>query len=778
MQPMSRTLLAAFISAAFYSIPSAFADSEPASDKSVAPEMPPIGQCIAPTQTSQEQQQLPVYIEADSAQAFGQNQATYSGDVIVTQGNKNLKADTITVNQSQDNVTARGKVYYNDGQIQSISNLTVSDLKGDRTELTGTKYQLLCQPGRGEAAYILKDGQSIYRMEDGTLTSCPLGNKSWRVKSSSIDIDNNEEEATLKHTRFEILDVPVFYWPYVTVPIGDTRKTGFLYPNFKYGSDDGYEVNVPIYFNLAPNYDLTTTVNVYQHRGLQLENEFRYLTKNFGSGSIQFDYLPSDRDYDDEDRWGFNFNHDGIYDSNWAFEVDYSKVSDIDYFDDLSSNIGEREDNQLLQTGEISYRTVNSETTLLARDFQVLNENIEPYRLLPQLRNKYYFMGAFDTPFDFEMDSHISRFETDDDDRPDATRIHVEPGVILPFNAPWGSLTSEAKVAYTHYDQDLKDINDPDYEKTVNRVVPEVRIDGKLNIDRETKWLGDYTQTLEPRVQYLYVKDEDQRDIFGGYDSTLLQADYYGLFRDRKYSSVDYIAPANQFTYGATSRFYDSNYKERFNISLGQIIYIDENTSKYRDDDENDETRSDFSAVALSTEFNYDDAWYFDGELQYDVDLSEMQIANTSIEYRKPFGYVQLNYRYVTKDYIQANAPDISDTQLNNYTEDGISQFGFLTQAKINDNWSTEIQYFHDTKENIMLEGLAGITYTDDCWSFGITYTRHIEDKKVDTDHFGDNYEQSWGVNVGLRGFGTNAMIEHDSNDNALGYTRPFSLNN
>ncbi|MGB2079123.1 MAG: LPS assembly protein LptD, partial [Vibrio sp.] len=245
-----------------------------------------------------------------------------------------------------------------------------------------------------------------------------------------------------------------------------------------------------------------------------------------------------------------------------------------------------------------------------------------------------------------------------------------------------------------------------------------------------------------------------------------------------KYSSVDYIAPANQFSYGATSRFYDSNYKERFNISLGQIVYLNDNTSDYRDDDENDETRSDFSAIALNTEFNFADKWYFDGELQYDTDLSDMQIANTSIEYRQPFGYVQLNYRYVTKNYIQDNAPDISDTQLENYTNDGISQLGLLTKAKITDNWNAEVQYFHDTQENIMLEGMAGITYTDDCWSVGLTYTRHIEDKKVDTDRFGDNYEQSWGVNVGIRGFGTNAMIEHDGNDNALGYTRPFSLNN
>lgn len=778
MQPMSRTLLAAVIGAVFSHIPSALAEDNPQNVSRENLTLPPAGQCIAPT-SNQDSQQLPVNIEANNAQAFGQNQATYTGDVVVTQGDKTMKADTITVNQSQDNVTARGNVYFNDGQLHSISNLAVSDLEGNQTELTETKYQLLCQPGRGDAAYILKDGQSIYRMQDGSLTSCPEGDQSWRVKSSSIDIDNEAEEATLKHTRFEILDVPVFYWPYVTVPIGDKRKTGFLFPSFSYNSDDGYEINVPIYFNLAPNYDLTTKVNVYQHQGVQFENTFRYLTEDLGSGRILFDYMPNDRDYDgDGDRWGFNWTHEGIYDSHWKYEVDFSRVSDKDYFQDLSSDIGEREDSQLLQTGEVSYRTTNSSTTLLARDFQALT-NATPYRLLPQLRSKYYGIELLG-PLDVELDAHISRFDTDSERLPDATRVHIEPGLVLPLNKPWGSLTTEAKMLYTYYDQDLKDSTNDDLKEHVDRFIPEVRVKGNLNIDKKTTWHG-YTQTIEPQLQYLYVEDKDQRDIYSGYDTTQLQGDYYGLFRDRQYSSIDYIAPANQFSYGATTRFYDSNYKERFNFSIGQIIYLNHNTSDYLDVDE--EEREDFSAIAANTEFNFADTWFFDGELQYDTDLSDMQIANAAVEYRKPFGFAQLSYRYVAKSYIEDNATNLNniskdDTDYGTITNEGISQVGITSQAKITDKVSAKLEYFHDVKENIMLEGVAGLTYTDDCWTVGVTYSRHIEAPKVETDRFGDNNEQEWGITVGIRGFGTNFTVERGEDDNALGYTRPFSLNN
>ena len=57
---------------------------------------------------------------------------------------------------------------------------------------------------------------------------------------------------------------------------------------------------------------------------------------------------------------------------NWKFSVDYSRVSDDTYLDDLDSSIGNREDGQLLQSGEVSYRTDFSDTTLKVRDFERL----------------------------------------------------------------------------------------------------------------------------------------------------------------------------------------------------------------------------------------------------------------------------------------------------------------------------------------------------------------------------------------------------------------------
>ncbi|MCV5340860.1 LPS-assembly protein LptD, partial [Escherichia coli] len=117
-------------------------------------------------------------------------------------------------------VVAEGNVTFNDGQVKARSDRVTNDINQDTFSLENTEYQFLCQQGRGTAAYIARTGQSVYELEDGSITSCPEGDNSWRLVASGIDVDQDEETATLHHPRFEIMDVPVFYVPYMTMPIG------------------------------------------------------------------------------------------------------------------------------------------------------------------------------------------------------------------------------------------------------------------------------------------------------------------------------------------------------------------------------------------------------------------------------------------------------------------------------------------------------------------------------------------------------------------------------
>jgi LPS-assembly protein len=100
---------------------------------------------------------------------------------------------------------------------------------------------------------------------------------------------------------------------------------------------------------------------------------------------------------------------------------------------------------------------------------------------------------------------------------PEATRVHLEPTINLPWSNDWASLNTEAKLMATHYQQ--KNLDDTttvitDLEESVNRTLPQFKMDGKLIFERDMALLADgYTQTLEPRMQYLYVPYRDQSNI-------------------------------------------------------------------------------------------------------------------------------------------------------------------------------------------------------------------------------------------------------------------------
>ncbi|MGF1846384.1 LPS assembly protein LptD [Vibrio lentus] len=792
MQSFSRTLLAASISTALYV---STTQAETITDSSVQ-EMPSIDQCLIEP-AAENETQLPAHVESDRLEAINGEKAIYSGDVKVTQGNKTILADNVTLHQQENIVVAEGNVNFSDGQIKSISDKATNNLTTDEMTLENTDYEFLCEPGRGDAVYIAKTGKAVYEIEDGSITSCPIGDNAWRLRASSISVDQDEEQATFYNPRFEIQSVPVFYLPYLTVPVGDTRKTGFLYPTVSYGSSDGFEAEVPIYWNLAPNYDLETTIKYMQERGTQLDNNFRYLS-DFGSGSIKSEYLPDDAKNPEKGaRWGAQLEHSGIFQESWLFEVDYSKVSDVDYFRDINgSSIGNREDGQLLQEGQATYRSQSWDVSILVRDFQVLTNSTNnlPYRLMPQLEYNYYAPELMEY-LDFDIISHVSLFDTDASGKPSATRVHVEPGITIPVGNTWGTWTTEARLLGTYYQQDLDGVDitnkyinnnsaneNPYYglEDNVSRVIPEFRSHAGIVLERDTKVVGNYTQTLEPQVQYLYVPEEDQSDI-GLYDTTLLQTDYYGLFRSRKYSGVDRIAAANQVSYGASSRFFDDEYKERLNISFGQIFYFDKDTKQTLSSEDSSE-KTNYSSWAIEMDFNYDDYLFYHGGVQYDIDSASMQLANSTFEYRFSGGYIQTNYRYVTEEYIKETV----DFDVSSITKDGISQAGLLGAYQISPKWNASAQYFYDLTTQENLEWLARLNYKSDCWYIGLTYSNQLQEwteKNINSPTASPIYENNFSINFGIVGFGTNlgsdsGAVGESSSHNSLSYGRPFFLNN
>ena len=713
---------------------------------------------------------LPVTITADNAKGNYPDDAVFSGNVDINQGNSRLLADEVQLHQKQPEgaaepvrtVDALGNVHYDDNQVILKGPKAWSNLNTKDTNVWEGDYQMVGRQGRGKADLMKQRGENRYTiLENGTFTSCLPGSDTWSVVGSEVIHDREEQVAEIWNARFKLGPVPVFYSPYLQLPVGDKRRSGFLIPNAKYSSNNYFEFYLPYYWNIAPNMDATITPHYIHKRGnIMWENEFRYLTQA-GEGLMELDYLPSDKVYEDEHptegdrhRWLYYWQHAGVMDQVWRFNVNYTKVSDPNYFNDFTSKYGSSTDGYATQIFSAGYAVKNFDATVSTRQFQVFSsQNASTYGAEPQLDVNWYQNDV--GPFDTRIYGQAVHFVNTNSDMPEATRLHLEPTINLPVSNDWASLDTEVKLMATHYQQDNLDTyntnNGINLEESVNRTLPQFKMDGKLVFERDMNWSEGYTQTLEPRAQYLYVPYRDQSKI-NNYDSSLLQSDYSGLFRDRTYGGLDRIASANQVTTGVTTRVYDDASVERFNASVGQIYYFTE--SRTGDDNINWEKNNKTGSLvwAGDTYWRMTDRWGLRGGLQYDTRLDNVATSNAAIEYRRDEDrMVQLSYRYASPEYIQATLPNFSNAD--QYKE-GISQVGGTASWPIADRWSIVGAYYFDTNQSKAADQMLGLQYSSCCYAIRVGYERKLNGWDVDKNQ--SEYDNVIGFNIELRGLSSN----------------------
>ena len=732
---------------------------------------------------------LPVYIEADQAEITQPRSGIYKGRVDVKQGNRHLQSAEVEVQQqgSGDNVQryafARGGFDYRDNQINLLGDDAKIHLNTKDTDVRNAHYQLVDRQGRGSAESVeLRDDYRV--MKNATFTSCLQDDHSWSIYADEMRQHVKEEYAEMWHARFKVQGVSVFYTPYLQLPIGDRRRSGLLIPTLGHGSRDGYFYAQPVYWNIAPNLDATLTPKYMSRRGWQLNSEFRYLT-TLGEGQIAGEYLGDDRlkDYDSENRKRhlFYWKHNAAFARDWRLDLNYTKVSDKRYFNDFDSAYGSSTDGYADQTGRIAYYQPNYNIAMFVKQFQIFDEVvIGPYRALPQIDFNYYQNGLFGNKVDFKLFSQAVRFDNDSAQMPTAWRFHGEPSVNTTLSNRYGSMNLEAKLYATQYQQKKGRLDKAeDVESSVNRILPQLKIDLQSVLASNQTFISGYTQTLEPRAQYLFRPYKDQSNIGSklnsqylgfGYDSSLLQQDYFSLFNSRRYSGLDRIASANQVTLGGTSRFFDENKEERFNIAVGQTYYLEPSRI-----DENRDNRTEGSSSSWAIEANWkiNDLMRWRGGYQYDPQLGQVSLANTGIEYNPTKNnVVQLNYRYASKEYINQNLT----AEANRYNQD-VKQLGVQVGWELSDHWAIAGRYYQDLALKNPVEQYLGVQYNTCCWSVGVGARRYVTSRQnqKNDDIF---YDHGIGVTFELRGFSHDHKtgIENMMKKGKLPYLQAFSL--
>lgn len=748
------------------------ADESPATSASQCLIEPPVPRIVSQPGLSAADQ-AKIRIASDRSKAEMGKQAIFTGDVVFSQGDRHIAADEAILDQATEQFDANGNLVFQDSNFTVTADSLQAQMRSNRATLKGAQYWLHGQQVHGDAEKLQITINNNLILTNTNFTTCPPDNVSWLLEAEKIKINSEEEWGEIWNAKLRVADIPVFYIPYMTVPVSDKRKTGFLYPSFSTSTTNGFEVSAPYYWNIAPEYDLTFTPNYMTNRGLFTKTEFRYLAGEAQNGRLNFEYLGSDRMIGGSpNRYLYNWQHQGAIDKNWRVLTNFTEVSDNNYFNDLKSDVNRATDNQLSRIGEVSYFERDWDISTRVQDIKVLGEDEKPYQVMPQV-NFNYRAADFWNNLDFGFNSELTNFAHQDDDVNTATRLHMAPSLTLPIHGPSGSLTSQLKLMQTNYWQDKNNTKFDTLDDTVSRTIPQVRINGQINFERFTELFEqNYRQTLEPQFQYLYVGYEDQRGI-GIYDTAQLQDDYFGLFRDRRFSGLDRIADANQVTLGITTRFFDDHNQEATKFSLGQIFYLQDSKLGFEDNIFEQNQSTSVLAAELDTRLSQD--WYLGAAIQYDTNTSDNKKTEVTLDFRPEANkLLQLSYRYV---------PDLLNSNTNDLVN--ISQAGVRGAWPINDSLYFVGNWYYDLNESRSIETYTGFQYESCCYAIRLSY--HYRIKTNYDDNIGsaiiderEQFERGVYLNLVIKGLGGSGPLGVTDmlNDGLFNYRKPLYLRN
>lgn len=619
-------------------------------------------------------------------------------DAEIIRGGTTVNADRATYDVVEDEVNAAGQV-----RIKRFGDRYTGDelkLKMDTGQgyVTHPTYRLELNNAQGKAERIDFEAQDRANVTDGTYSTCEGPDPDWYLKSSKLNLDTGRDIGTASKAIVFFKGVPILGTPYMSFPLSDARKSGVLPPTFGASNKGGLEILLPYYFNIAPNRDLTLYPKIISQRGLQLGAQGRYLGETY-AGETRVEGMLDDR-LSGTNRYAISSTHTQRFASGLTFSSNLNAASDDNYPNDFRSTITAASQRLLLRDINLGYGGSYWSATARASNYQVLQDPLSPiarpYDRLPQLTFNAGRQNV--NGFDWSAVSEFTRFSHPTLIR--GERFVVNPRISYPIVRPGYFVTPNLSLNATTYSLANPAVISASQPSAFTRVLPTLSVDSGLTFERETSFLGKAaTQTLEPRLFYVYTPYRDQ-SLIPLFDSGLADFNFSQIFSENRFSGYDRISDANQLTAAVVSRFIESSGAERARLALAQRFNFTQ--PRVAISSTGEVSRSDLLASAsgrltptLSTEAN----------MQYSQSLRSLVRANYGVRWQPgPKRVLNLAYR---RDVREELAPLYR-----------LKQFEVSGQWPVASRWYAVGRVNYSISERKVAESLLGMEYKADCWVF------------------------------------------------------------
>lgn len=590
----------------------------------------------------------------------------------------------------------------------------VYDESGAPAVAIGQNQSVSMDFARGDAKRIVFEGPDNERLYKARYTTCEAGVNDWFIKANELELDHRAQTGTATNATVEFLSIPILYTPWIDFPFGNQRSSGFLAPNFGTTTKSGAEFMLPYYWNIAPNMDATLAPRYLSKRGMQLQGEFRYLEPTF-SGWDQVEYLPNDSQAN-RDRYYVKLQHNQVFGNGWGGSFNIERASDDTYFSDMSTNIATTSRVNLPQRGVLTYGSDIWSFMGLVENYQTLDKASYTYHRLPQLqltgqKEWDYVSASLLTQWtQFEISDQLpgsrqmamaSAPSTSLATKVTGSRFVAYPSISLPFTQSFGYVTPKLGVHYTSYNLSNTGYTFFKNGVTTNgdfasdtRALPIFSLDSGLYFDRNMRVVNNtYTQTLEPRLFYVYIPYTNQSKL-PVFDTGLADLSMSTLFSENQFTGQDRINDANQLTMAVTSRLIDNKTGvQRLAATIGQRFYFSDRRVGLFGADPVTQNSSDIVAAVNARLRNH---WTVDAGWLYNTDTQRTSKGNLTARYNpEPGNVLNLSYRF---------------------TRDSLEQIDLSSQWPLGNKWYGLGRWNYSLRENRPIEGLAGLEYDAGCW--------------------------------------------------------------
>ena len=629
------------------------------------------------------------------------NTVTLSGNARVAYQNNILRADKIVYDQKAGILQAHGNVRLHEksGALLQAHSITINQTFEDGIIIAPA----LLFPG--EARLVASKG---YRLAgktiflDATYTPCMvcpdkgIHTPKWKITAQNLIHDQNTKTLSSTNTMLHILEMPVFYMPYLRQPDPSVkRRSGLLIPSAKTTSNLGLVVEIPYFLSLSERADFTFAPQFMTTKGALLRGKWRHAPsygKLRGAYWLQGSGIWSAQRYAGEDSFEGSFFGKGRFEvgDHWRFGFDLQLTSNnsfLVYYD--LSNRTELENHAFLEFNSPEHSLI-AEAYL----FRNLLEEVQTSPVVaPSITYNYrpqhpIFGGKLTT------NSSFTSFN-----RSDGISTHR-----FAAGLSWDYLTQDFLGGLYVLFLDARGkvyriVNNgqsPQKDSWEALFLPTVGLDWRMPL---VHFFGKNNHViLEPRAQVIYAPGGGNPSSVPNEDSRNLDFNAANLFSRNRFSGLDRWENGFRANAGVKISYFDGSGWSG-SVEVGQVLRLKENPLFDQESGLRDRT----SDYVGTLELFFPGVIELTGSLR--LDRSKLTLHQVDLTSTLDLGDLHIGITYVKT---QRDPIDRQDAQEAIYIKQSI-----VIQGK----WELGADWRYDIEHSQHLLYGGSLSYTDDCFS-------------------------------------------------------------